>query len=126
MAKNRGFALLLCLCANHAVSVSADDQASLRGDWRPLYGFEIKEALSSRTLRYGEITQDFYASGRTFYNAGTPSWGYWRVQGDRYCSQWPPQTEWACYELSLHADGRRLRFTGAGGDVSEGVYSDKP
>jgi hypothetical protein len=41
------------------------------------------------------------------YSDGRDSWGYWRVEDDRYCSQWPPQQGWACYRMvSWEQDGR--------------------
>ncbi len=47
-------------------------------EWQALSGADIGEALSEKTLHYDGATQAFYASGRTLYNAGSDSWGYWR------------------------------------------------
>ena len=44
------------------------------------------------------------------------------VRGDQYCSQWLPGDFWACYVLQK--DGLVIRFIGADGSVSEGVYVD--
>ncbi|MEM9604151.1 MAG: hypothetical protein AAGA11_14890 [Pseudomonadota bacterium] len=93
-------------------------------DWRTLDGDGISVALTDKTLRYAAATQTFYASGRTLYDAGRPSWGRWRVEGDRYCSVWPPAGDWACYDVAIHSDGTRVRFSGAGGNVSTGAYVD--
>lgn len=90
--------------------------------WEPLTGDEVRTALEGRTLVYANAWQDFRASGRTLYNAGADSWGYWRVQGDQYCSQWPPSDLWACYGLERLGD--RLRFVGAGDDITEAIYAD--
>lgn len=90
--------------------------------WTPLTGEEVRDALTGHRLRYDTAWQEFRASGRTLYHAGADSWGYWRVQGDRYCSQWPPSDLWACY--SMVRSGDRLRFIGTGGDITDAVYAD--
>ncbi len=90
--------------------------------WTELSNAQIRPALEGRTLQYENAWQSFRASGRTLYNAGQDSWGYWRVEGDRYCSQWPPSDLWACYTLERNGD--RLRFVGAGGEITEGTYAD--
>ena len=92
-------------------------------EWRLLDGDGVRAALEGRRLRYASgAVQDFRASGRTLYNAGRDSWGYWRVQGNQYCSQWPPSDLWACYDLRRAPDGGALRFVGPGGDVTQGRY----
>ncbi|MEM6305632.1 MAG: hypothetical protein AAF744_13015 [Pseudomonadota bacterium] len=90
--------------------------------WERLSGAEIAEALTERRLSYASGSQVFYASGRTLYDSGRPSWGYWAVRQDRYCSMWPPSDLWACYALERR--GTALRFVGAAGDVTEGVYAE--
>ncbi|MCP5088733.1 MAG: hypothetical protein GY952_18230 [Rhodobacteraceae bacterium] len=94
-------------------------------DWRKLDSSEIAAALTSRHIQYENAQQDFFASGKTLYDAGKPSWGYWRVQGDQFCSQWPPNGDWSCYDLFKSSDGQKLRFIGFGGDVSEGTYTNR-
>lgn len=115
---------LLSLAAHGLPAYGASDAAP--GEWRRLMGQQIKLVLTSRTLAYGHsgTTQDFKPSGRTLYDAGKPSWGYWRVQGDQYCSQWPPQGLWSCYDLFVSKNGRELKFVGESGDVSVGKYID--
>lgn len=87
--------------------------------WTPLSGDEITDTLTGRIVQYASATQDFRVSGRTLYNAGRDSGGYWAVRGSQYCSLWPPQDLWACYDLQQQGD--RLRFIGAAGDVTDGV-----
>jgi hypothetical protein len=87
--------------------------------WEALSGEGITDTLTGRTVQYPKATQDFRASGRTLYNTGRDSWGYWAVRGSQYCSLWPPQDLWACYDMQLQ--GNKLRFIGAAGDVTEGV-----
>jgi hypothetical protein len=55
------------------------------------------------------ISQIFQKSGVTLYVvAGQQSQGFWRVEGDRYCSQWPPHEQWDCYDVSR--DGKTIAF----------------
>ena len=70
-----------------------------------LSGPEIKAALTGNTVS-GEHkgkawNQSFEKNGVTTYTSESgPSPGRWRVEGDRYCSQWPPASRWDCYEMS--------------------------
>ncbi|WP_300029190.1 hypothetical protein [uncultured Roseobacter sp.] len=107
------WAALLCFAAGGA---------ALAEGWTPMSGEDIGVALTDRKLQYTSAWQEFRASGRTLYNAGADSWGYWRVQGDQYRSQWPPSDLWACYDMQRSGD--RLRFVGQGDDITEAVYAD--
>ncbi|MEM6373173.1 MAG: hypothetical protein AAF727_10400 [Pseudomonadota bacterium] len=101
-------------------------------DWVALTGEEVAAALTGRTLVYldrqdaartVDTTQDFRASGKTLYTfKGRDSWGNWRIEGDQYCSQWPPNDLWACYGLERQGD--RLRFVGERDDITEAIYAD--
>ncbi|MEL6685473.1 MAG: hypothetical protein AAFN63_06035 [Pseudomonadota bacterium] len=95
--------------------------AGLAQDWQVMDGAEVAAALTDRTLIYENATQRFYASGRTLYNAGQDSWGYWAVRGDQYCSQWPPGDQWDCYDM-VSLDGV-IRFIGADGSTTDGVFA---
>ena len=111
------------LCA--AVFMALISAQALAGDWQPLVGAEIKDALTSRVLAYpGGQTQNFFANGRTLYESDRTQWGQWRVEGDRYCSVWPPSDRWDCYGVERHARGLGLRFVAGGGTVTEGHYVD--
>lgn len=70
----------------------------------PLSGPQITKALADKTLTYASATQEFRASGATYYDDGQPSWGYWEVRGDQYCSTWPPQNGWVCYDVLADPD----------------------
>ncbi len=88
--------------------------------WRQLSGPEISAALSSRTLGYPDGTmQDFRPDGSTL--AGQSA-GSWRVDGDHYCSKWPPSDTWSCYAVA--AQGLDIRFTAGDGGVTVGRYAD--
>ncbi len=91
--------------------------------FEPMTGPQVQAALTNKKLTYQSgAWQDFRASGRTLYNAGEDSWGYWGVRGDQYCSMWPPSDLWACYDMARSGDV--IRFIGASGDVTDGRYSE--
>lgn len=94
--------------------------AVMADDWLAMRGAEITSALTDQSLVYENATQRFYASGRTLYNAGEDSWGYWAVRDDQYCSQWPPGDEWDCYDMA--AKGDIVRFIGSDGSVTDGAF----
>lgn len=94
-------------------------------DWRALDQAGAVEVLTDRVLVYeGGKTQDFRASGRTLYDAGAPSWGYWEIREGRYCSQWPPSRDWDCYDLELSSDGAAVKFVDDWENESIGRYTD--
>ena len=111
------FRFILTMLLMVPMAASGEDQP-----WVAMSGDEIEAALSERTLKYSSATQTFYASGRTLYDAGRPSWGYWRVENNQYCSQWPPSDLWTCYTMEQLEDA--VRFVGAQGDKTEGVYTE--
>ncbi|MEM9369842.1 MAG: hypothetical protein AAGA26_01665 [Pseudomonadota bacterium] len=79
-----------------------------------LSGTEIRTLLTDSTVIGDKTRQVFYASGRTLYNDGHDSWGYWEVRGDQYCSNWPPQQGWACYDMTTRDTGDGLEITWIG------------
>lgn len=94
-------------------------------DWQVLTGGAITRALSARAVAYpGGQTQTFHADGRTLYQSDHPQWGQWRVEGDRYCSVWPPSDRWSCYHVEGEARGLDLRFVTGGGTLTQGRYVD--
>ena len=105
--------LVLCPCLAWAGTEAED--------WQRLDGAVLETALNDITLRYDGSKQVFYASGRTVYDNGRPSWGYWAARGDQYCSQWPPADGWACYHVERHVDGAAIRFISETGFVTEGA-----
>ena len=107
----RRFAVIMAVCMPNLAAA----------DWVRLSGAEITAALEGRILRYETAAQDFRASGKTLYTSnGRDSWGNWRVDQDQYCSQWPPQDLWACYDLERQ--GAQVRFVGEQGDMTDGTY----
>ncbi len=90
-------------------------------DWTALDGDGIRAVLSDRTVDYEGAWQRFDASGRTVYNAGSDSLGTWDTRADQYCSQWPPNADWSCYDVDISPDGARIRFS-APGDATIGSF----
>jgi hypothetical protein len=91
-------------------------------------GEEIGVALRDHTLQgTGEDgkpwSQIFQKTGVTYYSVGTAqSQGLWEVRGDQYCSQWPPNESWACYDIMR--DGTTYSFVSASGKRSSGTLQN--
>ena len=79
-------------------------------------------ALAVKTLAYEDAIQRFYSDGNTLYDAGQESWGKWRVEGDKYCSLWPPTDQWDCYFFEMNSRGDRFRFVSKDGSATIGRY----
>lgn len=89
-------------------------------DWARLDGSQIVAALTSRSIMFDRgQTQDFLADGTTIFGDER---GKWKVQGDLYCSTWPPRHSWTCYAVEV--SGPDLRFIGEVGNVTVGRYND--
>jgi hypothetical protein len=75
-----------------------------------LKGVEILEVLGDKTLTAdGDIQQLFQEGGLTLYmEKGSSSQGRWKVEKDEYCSQWPPNQGWSCYQVTQ--DGEMITF----------------
>lgn len=72
---------------------------------RKLSDAEITSLLTDHSLYADGVEQMFQASGATFYLQGSSSsQGAWKVEEGRYCSQWPPNQSWACYDVLRDGD----------------------
>ena len=94
-------------------------------DWKQLNSEEITTALTDKEIVYKNqrnSSQTFYANGETGFVDGRPSLGNWRVENNQYCSQWPPSTTWACYDVYLHINGTIVRFLGDDEINWDGTY----
>ena len=61
-----------------------------------------------------QVEQIFQKSGVTFYlENGNSSQGNWKIENNRYCSQWPPNESWACYDVLR--DGDAVTFVSSTG-----------
>lgn len=113
----RRFALITALFLTVFTSIGA----SAEGVWVTMTGPEITQALTDSKLKYKTATQTFEASGKTLYNqAGRQSWGQWQVQGDKYCSTWPPQDLLACYYVDRSGDKIRFIAETDNGEITVG------
>ncbi len=96
---------------------------------RPLKGPEIDALIKGNTVTGQDISgvwkQFFDANGETVYVAGSkpPSRGAWNVQGDKFCSQWPPNEAWTCYVVTgdLDAKPRTVTWISGGGTKYPGA-----
>lgn len=79
---------------------------------------EIKVLLTEAHL-YGNQNgapseQIFRASGQTIYLVnGVSSAGTWETRGNKYCSMWPPNPAWTCYNVTT--DGESVTFISRSG-----------
>lgn len=107
--------LLAALLAVLPLSVFAQE--------RPLNDEEIRQALTGNTL-FGTWNdrewKGFYAAnGVTYYQekGEKPTKGRWRAQDNKYCSVWPPNPTWFCYDMTGTEAGDRVTFLSPdGGD----------
>jgi len=87
---------------------------------RALKGAEITALLAGNTAtgtsERGPWKQYFDTSGGTAYARGAEplSRGAWAVQGDRFCSQWPPNETWVCYAVTGDLDAKPRTVTWIG------------
>ena len=83
-----------------------------------LSGTEIIAILNNMILTAKDsdrnIVQIFQKAGVTLYVVdGQQSQGFWRVTGEKYCSQWPPHDQWDCYDITQ--DGKTIAFISVAG-----------
>ena len=95
-------------------------------------GPAIRDALSGKIVAGDQNgrkwRQVFHAGGATEYSEtngrpSSPSQGGWRVQGDRYCSVWPPSDVWACYDMAM--DGEEILFIESNGTEWRARFVDE-
>lgn len=83
-----------------------------------LSGAEIQTILVNKILYGKDTEQIFQKSGATFYGVGGgQSQGNWKIEKDKYCSQWPPNQSWACYDITQ--DGNKFTFISKDGNRTE-------
>jgi len=116
MVMFRFLLLALCLMASPAHA----QEKKLDGDG-------ITRALPDKTLAGTDggkqWTQLFRTGGLTVYTIdGNSSNGRWTARGDQYCSQWPPNETWACYDVTV--DGKTITFISSSGRRFPGSSAD--
>lgn len=90
-------------------------------------GPAIESALAGKSVAGNqdgrEWRQDFRSDGATIYYEGNqPSPGRWKVDGDQYCSLWPPSETWDCYDMAM--DGEEILFMPKGSAVWRAHFTD--
>ena len=79
---------------------------------------EMQTILSDKILYAKNIEQIFQKSGVTFYSSGgNQSQGSWKIDTNQFCSQWPPNQFWACYDMTQ--DGNKITFISKIGNRTE-------
>jgi hypothetical protein len=83
-----------------------------------LTGAAMQSIFSDKILYGKDVEQIFQKSGVTFYlSGGSQSQGNWKIDGEKYCSQWPPNEAWACYDMTQ--DGNKITFISKDGNRTE-------
>ena len=72
-----------------------------------LSGAEIQQVLTGYTALYDAGERQYFEEGgfTPYLDGGQITHGRWEVRGDQYCSVWPPNPAWACFDVVRHADG---------------------
>lgn len=99
---------------------------------RALTGPEIRALIEGNTVIgesvSGSYTQYFDPTGLTTYadEGAEPTEGRWRVEGDQYCSTWPPGEAWICYDVTadLAASPPTITWIGESGTQYPGVVHE--
>jgi hypothetical protein len=104
-------ALVLMLTGAHALAAETTlKQAEIAG--------VLTDSILYSKDNTQEIEQIFQKSGVTFYSMGSSqSQGNWKIENDQYCSVWPPNQTWACYDLVR--DGDKVTFIAKSGKRTE-------
>ncbi len=83
-----------------------------------LSGAEMQTILNDKILYGNDAEQIFQKSGVTFYSTGgNQSQGNWKIEDEKYCSQWPPNLAWSCYDITQ--DGNKITFISKDGNRTE-------
>ncbi len=83
-----------------------------------LTGAAMQTILYDKILYAKDTEQIFQKSGVTFYSTGgNQSQGNWKIDGEQYCSQWPPNQAWTCYGMTQ--DGNKITFISKSGERTE-------
>jgi len=108
----RNFFVLLVMLSFHSAAFA---------DSQKLNATQIIELLSDKTI-YGlpgaaPSEQIFQKAGATYFTEnGNQSQGEWKLEGDKYCSVWPPSQNWVCYDMTR--DGNTIGFISPSGKIS--------
>jgi hypothetical protein len=121
-AVQRTIAIILLFCAMPTSATAAE---------RDLTGPEIALYLSGHTIigQQGaqRWTQSFAVDGTTSFAMGRPSDpGLWKIEGDRYCSQWGANAAWSCWIVRVDGDAVTFINPDKPDDIWPGQRQPKP
>lgn len=96
---------------------------------RSLRGPEIDTLIKGNTIvghsDKGDWKQFFDNTGGTAYVRGSEplSRGEWKIKADKFCSQWPPNEAWICYDVTgdLDANPKTITWIGDSGTKYPGT-----
>ena len=95
----RGFASTALLAFTIAASGALAEETTLDHQ-------AILDTLTGAVVEGSGWSQTFDRGGATaFISQGKTSTGRWDVEGDQYCSTWPPSDQWSCYRVASSVDG---------------------
>jgi len=75
---------------------------------KSLSGSQIHALLSDARVKGTDFEQSFgtpkdeIPASTTYWQGKNASYGWWRVTGDTYCSQWQQSGPWSCYDVFSH------------------------
>jgi len=100
--------------------------ATATAEERTLSGPEIAPFLQNIVSMGNNSRQTFSGDGTTSYSEnGRYSAGRWQVQGNKYCSQWPPNTSWACYHVAIDEAAGTIVWHDGSDNPETGTYKIK-
>jgi len=105
---------LLLLILHPAIGVAAEE--------RIVQGPEIISLLANQTVNGDSFEQSFGDptghdnASTTYWEGKNASFGRWRIEGDEYCSQWPPSEFWTCYKVATYVAGAKTFVVWIGSD----------
>lgn len=115
--------LLASMIAFLAAMVSASDGEETAAEQRADAGRIYELLVGAKAV--GEDFEQTFGDPRGHESAPTSYWqgnqgsfGRWKVVNDQYCSQWPPNESWSCYDVLWSAEGgtTTIVWVSSGGD----------
>jgi hypothetical protein len=96
-------ALTLLLILPTAQTGHAELRSAQEGEIFALLAGNTAIAIETEGTPWRQL---FKTDGTTVYYSGSRpgSLGKWRMEGDQYCSLWPPARNWECYDVQINLD----------------------
>ena len=91
-----------------------------------LSGDAIQSLLPTIRALGKNTAQTFDEGGNTdYFSGGNLSKGRWSVQGDKYCSVWPPVTTWRCYGVAINREAGKIFWISDNGEREENRFESR-